>query len=335
MLLRALFLFVLVLGGSAFGCTDKGNGGPGGSQTPPAKHQVAEGDSTLYAARADAAKQAGMPVLDVRLKSVRHAGWDGCMGVIIPGQACAELFGAGYIALFEADGHEYRYHLGGHTWIGPVDPAQASDGSPVPPLMRTDFLEVLSKYAREDWAARQKVDAKTVTIEAVLPQSLRGGDATPVATTPATAGADGFARVSILRQFSGDSQWYRLSADGVEQVANPGDSAAGDAPAAVEKIELAMRQDLANRLASPPAGGDAVQLVRQISVLSYHEVTWADGCLGVHESGKVCTQALVPGFFAHLAGPGGKVMRYHGANGQFIRADFGPGVYVEEPIGEP
>jgi hypothetical protein len=85
-----------------------------------------------------------------------------------------------------------------------------------------------------------------------------------------------------------------------------------------------MRQDLARRLSAP---------VDKVELVSYRKVTWPDGCLGVYKPDTVCTQALVDGFLALLAGPDGKTYHYHGGPaGDFVAASFEPNARIGEPI---
>ena len=78
--------------------------------------------------------------------------------------------------------------------------------------------------------------------------------------------------------------------------------------------EEAMRRDLAERVGVPPGN---------VTVVTNEEVTWADGCLGVHRAGVACSQALTPGFMATLAVEGLPwLFQYHGAGDWFMAASF-------------
>jgi hypothetical protein len=86
-----------------------------------------------------------------------------------------------------------------------------------------------------------------------------------------------------------------------------------------------LRADLAQRL-----GID----VAMVSVTAFQLVTWPDGCLGVDEPGKLCTQALVDGWLAKLTAQG-KVYDYHGAgdpaaDSEWVAASFLPGAIVSD-----
>jgi hypothetical protein len=47
-------------------------------------------------------------------------------------------------------------------------------------------------------------------------------------------------------------------------------------------------------------------------------VTWPDGCLGLAETGQVCSQALVEGWRAVVRLPDGAERRFRGGNGRVI-----------------
>jgi hypothetical protein len=57
-------------------------------------------------------------------------------------------------------------------------------------------------------------------------------------------------------------------------------------------IDALVRQDLARRLGVSPA---------QLRVVSASNQTWPNGCLGLEQTGEVCTQALVPGWRVRVA----------------------------------
>jgi hypothetical protein len=251
----------------------------------------------------DAAGKLSVDAFKVELKSLKEAGWDGCMGVKEPGKACSQLFAAGYIAIFEGAGKQLRYHIVGDKWVGPVDPAKADDGSPVANEIAVDLLEVLARYARHDWSLRTRVDPASILIEAVVP-----------ATADPNA-IDSFARMTVKNA----TQWYRVSLSGIAQV-RPPDTLPPSAPTA-EGLEQAIRQDLATR-------GNGY--LSDVSVLSYRLVTWPNGCLGIEKPGQSCAPGLVPGFLVSVAASG-DVYRYHGANGEFTNANIQPGAVITNP----
>ena len=47
-------------------------------------------------------------------------------------------------------------------------------------------------------------------------------------------------------------------------------------------------------------------------------VTWPDGCLGLAETGHVCSQALVDGWRAVVRLPDGTERRFRGGNGRVV-----------------
>lgn len=84
-----------------------------------------------------------------------------------------------------------------------------------------------------------------------------------------------------------------------------------------------MREDLAARLGVPPTA---------VSLVSFREVTWASGCIGINRPGQVCSQMLAPGFLAIWRDPGGRTYRYHGSGDAFIAATFEPGATLSDPF---
>ncbi len=303
--------------------TGCGSSNPDGSlSATPGTVEVPAEESALHRARVDAAKELKVKVLQVELVELREAGWDGCYGVVTPGKACPQLFTGGYVAIFRSGEHELRYHLVGRTVLGPVDPAHASDGSPVPPYLRTDFVRVLSGYAREDTALRQQTDAARVSIEAIVPASYpevcRDTD-TPVCAERNAA----FLRLSS----KGTGSYVRVSPkDGLSQLGSAPDALVQPPGRDLVVLEEKMRQDLAQRLKAD---------LSTISMVSYHDVTWPTGCIGIERTGQVCVQVTVPGFLALLSDAQGKVYRYHGADGEWVAASFEAGVQLTEPLGGP
>jgi hypothetical protein len=101
------------------------------------------------------------------------------------------------------------------------------------------------------------------------------------------------------------------------------DTASSPAPSAEQQL----RADLAARL-----GVD----IADVSVKSYQDVTWPDGCLGVINPAALCVQGLTDGYLAVLSGPDGTEYRYHGGGqDHFIAVDFEPGIVgVQEPVGQ-
>lgn len=308
MIVRRVLIALLLAGVAfaAFACGSDDDASQSVSATPVRGAEDGANDSALGQARLDAARQLKIDALKVNLKSLKEAGWDGCMGVKEPGKACTAIFGSGIIAIFEGNGKELRYHLGGTKWIGPVDPAKADDGSPVPPELAIDFRDVLSRYARHDWSLRTRANPTSILIEEVLP-------ATADPNAP-----DAYIHLSIGEK--GATQWYRVGFQGIEQVSPPAALPASATEAAT--IEQEIRQDMAKR-------GNGT--VADVSMLSYREVTWPDGCLGILKPAQMCSQALVDGFMVKV-GAGGKAYRYHGANGQFTNASLEPDATLANPL---
>lgn len=55
-----------------------------------------------------------------------------------------------------------------------------------------------------------------------------------------------------------------------------------------------------------------------LELVLLESVTWPDGCLGLAETGQVCSQALVPGWRAVVRLPDGTERRFRGGNGRVI-----------------
>lgn len=303
-------------------CDDDPDDQPAGS--PPAGGQVVTGPAPLHEARLDAAKRAQSDALDVSLTSVRGAGFDGCLGVTAPGEACNQLLLGGFIALFDARGSEYRYHFGGNRFVF-ADPArQVSDGFPVPPEIAPDLNRELAAYAREDLALRVDRDAEahvTAIIPLVFPSSCMG-----FLPEGQSACTDAMVEGAVVFLVGPDAKTYRYHVGSNGAVAT--DFVKGritfEPNPAVRVSEQLLRDDLARRL------GVNVGL---IDIVSYRLVTWPDGCVGVHRPDAICAQALVDGFLALLSGPDGKEYRYHGGvQGSFVAASFETTARIAEPL---
>lgn len=289
----------------------------------PGGQPITAKDAPLHEARLDAAKRADVAPLEVRLKSVRAAGFDGCLGVTASGQACTEQFIGGYIAVFDAGGKEYRYHFGGDKFVyADATKATISDGMPVPPETSPDLNRELAAYAREDLELRLRKDDAVVT--AIIPAGFPNGcmgflpQGQDVCDTVIIDGA-------VVFLLGPDSKTYRYHVGSIGVIAT--DFEKGEfiyePEGNIRVSQQLMRQDLARRLSVP---------VDKIQLVSYRKVTWPDGCLGVYKPDTVCTQALVDGFLALLAGPDGKTYRYHGGPaGDFVAAAFEPTARIGDP----
>lgn len=288
----------------------------------------------LWEARLDAAsaRRFNVDPLEVRLVELHHAGWDGCLGVHTPGRACAALFVGGYVAVFDVRGKQATYHIGGSQWVGPVDAIKADvdDGSPVPPELRADFNGILARYVRPELALRRGVTEADATVLSIVPATFVNSclgytEAPPGGSDPCTkAAGDPIPGAFVALELAGIEYGYNVSIRGVVLVDLAKGTRTQFPPADVAARQLRMREDLANRLGVP---------LGRVSVASYQEVTWPNGCLGVLKPGEVCTQALVPGFLARLEAEG-KQYEYHGAGGAFVAA-FAGGVTVTGPIFGP
>ncbi|MBI5949099.1 MAG: hypothetical protein HY875_13245 [Chloroflexi bacterium] len=290
------------------------------------------GESALFAARLDLAGRLRIAPVDVQLRQLRGAGWDSCAGVGLPGKACRELFGAGIIASFRAEGKGYRYHIFGNDFYATdfIKGATISDGSPLPNQMRIDFGAVLAEYSRLELVQLRLSPARIVTarITNIVPAGFssscpgfipRGVDA---CTTDLVPG-------DVILIAGSDGRTYRYHVGAAFGVVATdfefGKITMEPDPRAIE-LQGKMRFDLARRLGLRDD---------EIALKSYREVTWPDGCLGVSKPGVMCTQALVPGgFLAIYTDPAGKDYRYHGliTEPRFIAASFERGATLTDPI---
>lgn len=57
---------------------------------------------------------------------------------------------------------------------------------------------------------------------------------------------------------------------------------------------------------------------KDIEIVRTEAVTWPDGCLGLAETGQVCSQALVEGWRAVVRLPDGTERRFRGGNARVI-----------------
>ncbi|MBA4179964.1 MAG: hypothetical protein C0506_05180 [Anaerolinea sp.] len=297
------------------------------SATPGGRAKL--GESALHLARLDASRQAKVEPLEVRIKSLRHAGWDSCLGFTTSAtQVCRELFVGGYIARFDAGGREWRYHIAGSEWVGPVDPAKGTvnDGSPVPPEIQADLNSALAQYVRAELTQLRSRDTGgpvTAVITAIAPVGMSGSclgfalDSNPVCTADLVPGA-----VVLLAASNGKTYRYHVAQSGVVATDFERGKAIVEPDPADVSLQDRMRADLAGRVKQPLAS---------ISMVAFRHVVWSDGCLGIQLPGRMCTQALVPGFYAEVADEKGEVYRYHGANGQFVNATLERGAILGPP----
>src|SRR5690606_19434141 len=101
-----------------------------------------------------------------------------------------------------------------------------------------------------------------------------------------------------------------------------------DVDEAQRDLQQQMLEDLAEQL-----GVD----VEVLSVASFQNVTWPDGCMGVYYKDALCSMALVEGFRAVLVDAEGNGYVYHGGNGEFIAVSFidPDEIRIGEPVTEP
>lgn len=319
-LVAALGLLALGLA-AALALRAAGGGSPPGGNLP-GEGQRPAGEVPLLAARLDLAARLQLPVAEVRLSSVRPAGFDGCLGVYRPGEPCTEQFLAGYIAAFAAGGREYRYHFGGGRFVAAsfASGARVDDGSVVPPNQAPDLAALLAAYAREDLALRL-APAGAVTVTAIVPTTFPDGCLALAAPGEGCEAALSPGAVFVL-ETNGQEYRYHAGGSGAWQLRYAGQSSPVQLPGETLDLQLALRKDLAQRLSLPLA---------EVSLGAYRAVTWPDGCLGVYDPGTVCSQALVEGWSGKLLA-GGKEYVYHGAaGGRFIAASFRPGAEIREP----
>lgn len=281
--------------------------------------------SPLDGARLDVARRTGVDPLHVQLTRIQPAGFDGCLGVYKPGTACTEIFVGGYIAWFEASGATFRYHFGGAQWIA-TDPVPSGtridDGAPIDANFAPDFMAILTEYARRDAArVRNDVEDRSV-VESVIPYVCPP-------TWNCTAEATQQTLVDVRLPSGALHYVTNVRYDGpVEQPVGGIDDLTNWTGASTEDMrafEDHLRHDLADRLRMDPAA---------VSVLSMRLGTWPNGCLGVQQPGKVCSQALVAGWQARLVA-GGREFRYHGGGmpvpgSDYIAASFVANAALDE-----
>ncbi|MGH2610443.1 MAG: hypothetical protein ACRDHF_15290, partial [Tepidiformaceae bacterium] len=114
-----IFLWLPLLAVATAACVVDRDGSTSSTQTQPG----VSGAVPLHDARLDLAGRLDIAPVEIDLISVRSAGFDGCLGVKTPDQACTEQFIGGFIAIYEANGEQYRYHFGGGRFVY-ADPAK-------------------------------------------------------------------------------------------------------------------------------------------------------------------------------------------------------------------
>jgi len=282
--------------------------------------------NALHEARLDLARRLGIDPEDVRLVSMQHTGWDGCLGVVVENGVCTEIFIAGTIANFGVEEKTYRYHIGDGRFIA-TDFAEGGvqDGIPLDGDMVPDSDKMLSDYLRGDLALQLDVDIDDVKVASF--EHVKWSDGCIGVHHPAASCLQGIVE-GYLAFLEVDGQQYRYhgSIAGayvdvwalsdeymiVDPIAgDDGQGSGGDAGGRIKEPRQAMREDLAEKL-----GVD----VDDVEIEDFDEVIWPDGCVGVYRHDALCTQALVDGWLAFLKVDGDDTeYRYHGTyDGGFI-----------------
>ncbi len=319
-------LVALALLAVAAGCSSRGDDPVSATPGP-----LRPGEPALHAVRLDLAGRLKAEPLSLELVEVRHAGWDGCLGVIEPNKACTQIFLGGVIARFHQGDRFFRYHLGGGRFIAtdflPGKP-RIEDGSPVPPEIAADLNALLAGYARGDLALRTRGDVEQVSTTAITPVDFPDTCLGFLPDGGAACAERVVAGAVVILKAGGKDYRYHVGDVGVvatdfEKGSITMPSTTPGTPGAPAARQEDLRRDLARRLGKP---------IDQISVHSYEQVEWPNGCIGVVRPNQLCIQVITPGFLAYLT-DGDKLYRYHGsALGGFVALDFEPGVRAEEPF---
>lgn len=305
-----------------------GNGDGNGAAGPtvPALPGAGHGQ-TLDEARRDLADRLGVDIEDVVLRSVEVQGWDGCMGVYKPDVACTEQYQIGLAAFFTVNDDVYRYHvIPGQFIATDFEDGEVRD-MPATDDLGFDVNAALVRYAQLDLAHRLDVDLKDIVVSLNVPVTFPdlclgvdyGAD---------TACADAIApgAIVILLHDGDDYRYHVAPSGGVVALTLDDLEPSIDVDPAMQALMDAMREDLAERLGVEADG---------VSFGSVKEVTWSDGCIGVHYKDAMCSQALVDGYLVYLTAQGvDGAFRYHVGNGDFIAVDFldDPDAMIREPL---
>lgn len=263
----------------------------------------------LHQARLDLADRLGVDAAEIQLTEVTPAGWDGCLGIRKADQACTEQLIGGAIVMFNVDDEPYRYHVGGSDFVATdfVD-GEVDDGIALENELEPNLHAWLAAYVRADLALRLEAGPETVAVELILPYTFddrclgfeRDGDfACDDAITPGAV---------VLLGHGGETYRYHVSPHGLVPVSfEDGETFELDSP--LVAVQAAMREELAS---TTGAG------LSEVSLVSYADVQWPDGCLGVYVEDAACSQAIVDGFVAVLAVAGEEEgYLYHGAGEAF------------------
>lgn len=289
---------------------------------------------TLHKARLDLAERLGIDPSQIRLVSTSAAGWDGCLGVVDPAASCLQIFLVGTIATFDVGGPAshvmYRYHIGDGRFVATDflgEGITITDGVPVPAEMTLDANAMLAEYVRQDLAPRLGVDIAEVQVTSNLPV-LFSNLCLGFQSSPDQACAEALAEGAIiLLDVDGEEYRYHVSHHGIVAVSFEEGETTIDADEAQRDLQQKMLEDLAAQLGVDVDG---------LSVASFKNVTWPDGCMGVYYKDALCSMALVEGFRAVLVDAEGNGYVYHGGNGEFIAVSFidPDEIRIGEPVSE-
>ncbi len=293
----------------------------------------ADGEA-LHKARLDLAERLGIDPAQIRLVSTSASGWDGCLGVVDPAASCLQMFLVGTIATFDVGGPAshvmYRYHVGDGRFVATDflgEGITITDGVPVPAEMTLDANAMLAEYVRQDLALRLGVDVEEVKVTSNLPV-LFSNLCLGFQASPDQACAEALAEGAIiLLAVDGEEYRYHVSHHGIVAVSFEEGETTIDVDEAQRDLQQKTLEDLAEQL-----GVD----VETLSVASFKNVTWPDGCMGVYYKDALCSMALVEGFRAVLVDADGNGYLYHGGNGEFIAVSFidPDEIRVGEPVTE-
>ncbi len=283
---------------------------------------------TLHQARLDLAERLGIDPEKINLVSTSYAGWDGCLGIIDPAGICTMQYIVGVVALFEADGETYRYHVTGDEFVATDwrrEGTTVADNPITDVSLMPNGPAILAEYARHDLALRLGVDVNKIVVANNLPVTFMDlclGFSTSEDEICAQALGDG-----AIVLFLHDGDTYRYHVNHHRIIAT--DFEEGEVTIEIDEdlaeLQLNMRRALALKLNLS---------LGQVSLASMENVTWPDGCMGVYYKDSLCSQALREGFIAYVADYKGNAYKFHGSGSEFIAVDFldADEVRIEGPV---
>ena len=239
----------------------------------------------VNAAKKDLAKQLGIPLGSVSIRTFAVAEWpDSCLGLRNPGENCLDVKTLGYQVELIADGKLYLYHT--------------DKQGKVVRLVTDDKLPEAVQAARQALAAKLNMDAKDIVVTLFTVQDWPNsclGAAAPgemclqVITRGYQVNMQAGGQVYIYHtDETGKSM--RLEGD-QQQPANP------EEPPAI----AAARRAIASQLGLADAN---------VKLLKYEAMNWPDSCLGAPAAGENCLQVITPGFKVIL-GAGNRQYEVH------------------------